>query len=155
MSKDDSMSMSMDYDDLPACTCPSYQTGAVDGTEMCQFGDNCSLGTNFGDSGCPPNAIRCVMDIPESSDESMDYSDSATSESGDSMSMSDYSMSKDDSMSMSDYSMSKGDSMSMSDDSMSMDYDEWTFTVSMVMTDDCEGMYYTADSGLVNWGPQP
>merc|ERR550534_2115446 len=85
---------SMSDMDLPTCTCPSYQSGAVDGTEMCQFGDNCSLGTNFGDNGCPPNAVHCVMDIAESSDDSMSM---------------DYSMSKD-SMSM-DYS----DSMSMDD----------------------------------------
>merc|ERR1719326_1045120 len=100
----------MDYsessmEDLPVCTCPSYQTGAEDGTEMCQFGDNCSLGTNFGDNGCPPNAIHCVMDIPEMSDDS---------------SM-DYSMSMEYSMSM-DYSESK--SMDYSESSMSMDYSE-------------------------------
>jgi len=44
---------------LPECTCPSYQTGAIIGTEMCQFGDNCSLGSNF--DSCPPNAVHCVL----------------------------------------------------------------------------------------------
>merc|ERR1711928_74397 len=44
---------------LPECTCPSYQTGAILGTEMCQFGDNCALGSNF--DSCPPNAVHCVL----------------------------------------------------------------------------------------------
>jgi len=44
---------------LPDCTCPSYQTGATIGTEMCQFGDNCALGSNF--DSCPSNAIHCVL----------------------------------------------------------------------------------------------
>jgi len=48
--------------ELPECTCSSYQTGAITGTEMCQFGDNCALASKLRKSGpCPPNAISCVL----------------------------------------------------------------------------------------------
>jgi len=51
---------------LPECGCTSYQTGAEDGTEMCQFGEhNCALRSNFGDDGCSSNAIHCVLSIAD------------------------------------------------------------------------------------------
>merc|ERR1719284_2089865 len=48
-------------DQLPECTCSSYETGATAGTEMCQFGDNCATATNF-DGSCPEGAsTQCVL----------------------------------------------------------------------------------------------
>jgi len=49
-------------EELPSCTCPSYETGAVSGTEMCQFGKNCALASGF-KSGCPDNSIHCAHAI--------------------------------------------------------------------------------------------
>jgi len=49
------------------CTCPSYQSGAVDGQEMCQFGQNCASASNF-KTGCPPNAVTCVLGIPDNTE---------------------------------------------------------------------------------------
>merc|ERR1719499_1923498 len=46
----------------PECTCPqgSYQDGSETGTEMCQFGTDCALASNFGENGCPNGGVACV-----------------------------------------------------------------------------------------------
>jgi len=49
--------------ELPNCVCPSFETGAVTGTEMCEFGStDCALASGFPD-GCPSNAVHCALAV--------------------------------------------------------------------------------------------
>eukprot|EP00494_Astrolonche_serrata_P002855 UN02861 len=52
------------------CTAEQAQDGSVDGDIMCEFdGPNCASFTNFGPSGCPPNATKCSLRLePEVDD---------------------------------------------------------------------------------------
>jgi len=58
---------SADHDEakLPECVCPSFETGATTGSEMCEFGSSdCALASGFPD-GCPSNAVRCSLTVQE------------------------------------------------------------------------------------------
>jgi hypothetical protein len=53
-------------DRLPKCECSKdkVQGGSINGEIMCQFpGNNCAKSTNFGDAGCPANAVTCMLEL--------------------------------------------------------------------------------------------